>query len=88
MIVDFKLCRTNTAMPLNLHTVDNFTQVHIDLDFESPQNSIITLTLLQGWWGRCEKNYLLKEEGREGREKKRTQRARRARGSNPGPAAC
>ena len=40
------------------------------------------------WWGRCEKNYLPKEEGREGGEKKRAQRARRTRGSNPGPAAC
>ena len=25
---------------------------------------LITLTLLQGWWGRCRKNYLPKEEGR------------------------
>ena len=49
---------------------------------------ILTLTLLRGWWGRCEKNYLRKEEGKEGGEKKRAQRARRARGSNPGPAAC
>ena len=48
----------------------------------------LTLTLLRGWWGRCEKNYLRKEEGREGGEKKRAQRARRTRGSNPGPAAC
>ena len=48
----------------------------------------LTLTLLGGWWGRCEKNYLRKEEGREGAEKKRAQRARRTRGSNPGPAAC
>ena len=48
----------------------------------------ITLTLLRGWWGRCEKNYLRKEEGREGGEKKRAQRARRTWGSNPGPAAC
>ena len=29
----------------------------------------LTLTLLRGWWGRCEKNYLPKEEGREGGEK-------------------
>ena len=29
----------------------------------------LTLTLLRGWWGRCEKNYLRKEEGREGGEK-------------------
>ena len=48
----------------------------------------LTLTLSRAWWGRCEKNYLPKEEGREGGEKKRAQRARRARGSNPGPAAC
>ena len=41
-----------------------------------------------GLVGRCEKNYLPKEEGREGGEKKRAQRARRTRGSNPGPAAC
>ena len=45
----------------------------------------LTLTLSWAWWGRCEKNYLPKEEGREGGEKKRAQRAR---GSNPGPAAC
>ena len=49
---------------------------------------IITLTLLQGWWGRCEKNYLPKEEGIEGGGKKHTQPARRAQGSDPGPAAC
>ena len=48
----------------------------------------LTLTLLQGWWGRCEKNYLPKEEGREGGEIKHAQRARRTRGSNPGPEAC
>ena len=48
----------------------------------------ITLTLLRGWWGRCEKNYLPKEEGKEGGEKKNGQRARRTRGSNPAPAAC
>ena len=48
----------------------------------------ITLTLLLGWWGRCEKNYLPKEEGREGGEKKRVQHAWRARGSNSGPAVC
>ena len=48
----------------------------------------LALTLSWVWWGRCEKNYLPKEEGREGGEKKRAQRARRARGSNPGPAAC
>ena len=29
----------------------------------------LTLTLLRGWWGRCEKNYLPKEKGREGGEK-------------------
>ena len=29
----------------------------------------ITLTLSRGWWGRCETNYLPKEEGREGGEK-------------------
>ena len=52
------------------------------------QSGQITLTLSWVWWGRCEKNYLPKEEGREGGEKKRAQRARRARGSNPGPAAC
>ena len=40
----------------------------------------ITLTLLRGWWGRCEKNYLRKEEGREGGEKK----ARAARPPGPG----
>ena len=34
----------------------------------------ITLTLLRGWWGRCENNYLPKEEGREGGEKKRAVR--------------
>ena len=28
--------------------------------------SNITLTLLWGWLGRCEKNYLPKEEGRKG----------------------
>ena len=54
----------------------------------SPGQINITLTLSWVWWGRCEKNYLPKEEGREGGEKKRAQRARRARGSNPGPAAC
>ena len=48
----------------------------------------LTLTLSWVWWGRCEKNYLPKEEGREGGEKKRAQRARQAQGSNPGPAAC
>ena len=53
-----------------------------------PVRLSLTLTLLRGWWGRCEKNYLRKEEGREGGEKKRVQRARRTRGSNPGPAAC
>ena len=44
----------------------------------------ITLTLLQGWWGRCEKNYLRKEEGRV--EKK----ARAARPPDPGlePRTC
>ena len=47
----------------------------------------LTLTLLRGWWGRCEKNYLPKEEGREGGEKKRVQRASWTRGSNLGPAA-
>ena len=31
---------------------------------------------MRGWWGRCEKNYLRKEEGREGGEKKHAQRAR------------
>ena len=37
----------------------------------SSSNKIcITLTLTRGWWGRCEKNYLPKEEGREGGEKK------------------
>ena len=40
-----------------------------------------------GLVGKCEKNYLPKEEGREGGEKKRAQRAPRARASNPGPAA-
>ena len=49
---------------------------------------LLALTLSWVWWGRCEKNYLPKEEGREGGEKKRAQHARRARGSNPGPAAC
>ena len=29
----------------------------------------LTLKLLRGWWGRCKKNYLPKEEGREGGEK-------------------
>ena len=42
---------------------------------------VITLTLLRGSWGRCEKNYLRKEEGREGGEKS-------AHSSNPGPVAC
>ena len=63
-----------------------------DLNSQNNRNthlySQLTLTLLRGWWGRCEKNYLRKEEGREGGEKKRAQRARRTRGSNPGPAAC
>ena len=47
---------------------------------------MLTLTLLWGWWGRCEKR---KEEGRkEGRvEVKRAQRARGGRGSDPGPPA-
>ena len=52
----------------------------------------LTVTLLRGWWGRCEKNYLRKEEGREGGEKSgRSAPAgpgARTRGSNPGPAAC
>ena len=48
-------------------------------------NVLLTLTLVRDWWGRCEKNYLPKEEGW---RKKRAQRARRTRGSNPGPAAC
>ena len=53
-------------------------------------NLLLTLTLSWAWSGRCEKNYLPKEEGREGGEKKRAQRARRARGSNPGlePGTC
>ena len=41
---------------------------------------ILTLTLLRGWWGRCEKNYLRKEEGREGGEKS-------ARSAPAGPGA-
>ena len=57
-------------------------------NFGKDMTDILTLTLSWAWWGRCEKNYLPKEEGREGGEKKRAQRARRTRGSNPGPAAC
>ena len=42
---------------------------------KSLEFSSITLTLSQGWWGRCENNYLPKEEGRVGGEK--SARARR-----------
>ena len=41
---------------------------------------VLTLTPLRGWWGRCEKNYLRKEEGREGGEKS-------ARSAPAGPGA-
>ena len=47
---------------------------------ECPISYQITLTLLRGWWGRCEKNYLRKEEGREGGEKS-------ARSAPAGPGA-
>ena len=64
-------------MYLNLPTLKVFTN-----------NYRITLTLLRGWWGRCTKNYLLKEEGKEGGEKKHAQRTHGGRGLNPGPATC
>ena len=48
--------------------------------------NILTLTLLRGWWGRCEKTISGRRKGREGGEKMRAQRPRR--GSNPVPAAC
>ena len=48
--------------------------------------SVITLTLLRGWWGRCEKNYL-PEGGRKGGWRKK---ARTARPAGPGlePGTC
>ena len=46
---------------------------------------MLTLTLSRGWWGRYEKNYFPKEEGRENGEKKHVAGGQ---GSNPGPAAC
>ena len=50
------------------------------LTYRSGWPLILTLTLLRGWWGRCEKNYLRKEEGREGGEKS-------ARSAAAGPGA-
>ena len=44
----------------------------------------LTLTLLRGWWGRCEKT--ISRRRKEGRVEKKS--ARRTRGSNLGPAAC
>ena len=63
-----------------LYTLSTYVQDYVLI--------VLTLTCPRVGWGRCEKNYLPKEEGREGGEKKRAQRARWARGSNPGPAAC
>ena len=40
-----------------------FHHINKDLYLDS-----ITLTLSRGWWGRCEKTYLSKEEEREGGE--------------------
>ena len=42
-----------------------------ELEKESARQKFnrLTLTLLWVWWGRCEKNYLPKEEEREGGEK-------------------
>ena len=75
---------------LNEHVIimAHVIQVFLQSIKTSRPTCTLTLTLSWVWWGRCEKNYLPKEEGREGGEKKRAQRARRARGSNPGPAAC
>ena len=59
----------------------NYVTGNWELTFTS-----ITLTFLRGWWGRCEKHYLRKEEGREGGGKK----ARAARPPDPGlePGTC
>ena len=62
----------------------NFLEEKAPLHLTESQLISLTLTLSWGWWGRCEKNYLQKEEEREGGEEKR---AHGGQGSNLGPAA-
>ena len=50
------------------------------MTIETKKVNWLTLTLSWVWWGRCEKNYLPKEEGKEGGEKS-------ARSAPAGPGA-
>ena len=58
--------------------------IHVKMGISTFKTNL-TLTLSQGWWGKCYKNYLPKEEGREGEKKKQAQRASGGQDSNPGP---